>query len=100
VCVFLVRSKTPAETSRHSFVSISYSFTMLTINADAHEVMRNFHKPEDEKRMVVILPEERYAHWLAATPEQSVEFVQEFPAQELNAVASPRGTLKGTDSLF
>ena len=31
------------------------SFTMLTINADKHLLMMNFHKPTDEKRMVVVL---------------------------------------------
>ena len=30
------------------------SFTMLTVNADKHPVMQRFHKPEDEKRSVVI----------------------------------------------
>jgi hypothetical protein len=30
---------------------------MLTINADDHPFMRQYHKPEDEKRMVVILNE-------------------------------------------
>jgi putative SOS response-associated peptidase YedK len=30
------------------------SFTMLTVNADHHPVMQRFHKPEDEKRSVVI----------------------------------------------
>jgi hypothetical protein len=33
---------------------------MLTINADDHALMRNFHKPQDEKRMIVILPPDRY----------------------------------------
>lgn len=33
------------------------SYTMLTINAEAHTFMRLFHKPTDEKRMVVILPD-------------------------------------------
>ena len=28
--------------------------------------MRQFHKPTDEKRMVVILPESRYKDWLKA----------------------------------
>jgi len=37
-----------------------HSFTMLTINADDHALMRNFHKPQDEKRMIVILPPDRY----------------------------------------
>jgi len=30
------------------------SFSMLTINADTHPVMNHFHRPGDEKRMVVI----------------------------------------------
>lgn len=29
----------------------------ITENADAHPVMRQFHKSGDEKRMIVILPE-------------------------------------------
>jgi len=41
-----------------------FSYTMLTINADAHPVMNQFHKPTDEKRMVVILEPQRYADWL------------------------------------
>ena len=36
-----------------------HSYTMLTINADEHPLMRLFHKPADEKRMVVVLPPER-----------------------------------------
>jgi hypothetical protein len=37
-----------------------HSFTLLTVNAEDHPLMRQFHKPGDEKRMVVVLPEERY----------------------------------------
>ena len=36
----------------------TYSYTMLTINADQHPFMRQFHKPDDEKRSVVILQEQ------------------------------------------
>ena len=36
------------------------SFSMLTVNADDHPLMRLFHKPNDEKRMVVILRKEAY----------------------------------------
>lgn len=32
--------------------SVAHSFTMLTINADHHEFMRDYHKPGDEKRMI------------------------------------------------
>ena len=28
---------------------------MVTVNADAHPLMNQFHKPTDEKRMAVIL---------------------------------------------
>jgi putative SOS response-associated peptidase YedK len=33
------------------------SFTMITTNADDHSLMRRFHRPDDEKRTVVILNE-------------------------------------------
>jgi len=41
-----------------------FSFTMLTINADNHPLMNQFHKPSDEKRMVAILPPNRYQNWI------------------------------------
>jgi len=66
-----------------------HSYTMLTINAENHPMMRQFHKPADEKRMVVILPQERYQDWLEAKPEQSMAFMQMFPADEL--AAEPMG---------
>lgn len=56
------------------------SFTMLTINADDHPFMKNFHKPDDEKRMVVILAEDDYDAWLAAPPEESRQYLRQFPA--------------------
>jgi putative SOS response-associated peptidase YedK len=44
-----------------------HSYTMLTINADIHPLMNQFHKPTDEKRMVVLLPKAAYDDWLTAT---------------------------------
>ena len=52
-----------------------YSFTMLTVNADHHPFMRQFHKPDDEKRMIVILPRGRYEEWLGANIEYRIEFL-------------------------
>jgi putative SOS response-associated peptidase YedK len=57
------------------------SFTMLTINAEDHELFKNFHKPQDEKRMVVILREDQYDDWLAAPVDLSFDFLRPFPAQ-------------------
>ena len=43
------------------------SFTMLTIHANDHPVMRRFHRPEDEKRTPMVLPANKYQDWLDAT---------------------------------
>ena len=59
-----------------------HSFTMMTINADDHALMRNFHKPQDEKRMIVILPPGRYDDWLQATASESGDFLQ--PGQRMD----------------
>ncbi|TXI81793.1 MAG: SOS response-associated peptidase [Flavobacteriales bacterium] len=67
-----------------------HSFTMLTINADNHPLMRSYHKPEDEKRMVVILHEQDYGDWLDANAAESREFLRQYPAERLHA-ESPRG---------
>jgi len=61
------------------------SYTMLTVNADDHPLMRMFHKPTDEKRMVVILPTDRYQDWLQAPAEHSMEFIRPFPADAMHA---------------
>lgn len=47
------------------------SFSMLTINADGHEVMKHFHKPEDEKRSIVVLEDKDYMGWLRADHEEA-----------------------------
>ncbi|MDR7307943.1 putative SOS response-associated peptidase YedK [Rhodoferax saidenbachensis] len=41
-----------------------FAFSMLTVNADDHPFMRQFHAPGDEKRMVVILEPEDFEGWL------------------------------------
>lgn len=48
---------------------------MLTINADTHPLMRLFHKPTDEKRMVVILREDQYSDWLDAKTGECRHFL-------------------------
>ncbi len=67
-----------------------FSFSMLTINANGHSLMQRFHKPEDEKRMLVILPPEQYSAWLNATIEEAQQMLRQYPAQDLSASAAPR----------
>ena len=71
------------------------TFTMLTVNADDHELFKHFHKPGDEKRMVVILREDQYDEWLDAPAARSMAFMQPYPAQLLMATPEPdRGRRK------
>jgi len=62
---------------------ILHSYTMLTINADDHPFMRNYHKPQDEKRMVVILPRGLYGDWMKAPAGESMEFMRQYPADRM-----------------
>ena len=63
----------------------TYSYTMLTINADQHPLMRQFHKPDDEKRSIVILHEQDYDGWLQASVSDSRRFLYAYPADNLVA---------------
>lgn len=72
--------------------TVVHSYTMLTINADDHPFMRQFHKPDDEKRMVVILSEGNYDDWLHAPAKDSQAFLKQYPADNLVA-HQPQATL-------
>ena len=60
---------------KSSLGEVLHSFSMLTINADQHQLMKQFHKPTDEKRMVVILAKDRYRDWLTAPQDRVHEFL-------------------------
>jgi putative SOS response-associated peptidase YedK len=64
-----------------------HSFTMVTINADEHPFMRSFHRPQDEKRMIVVLREDDYDAWLDAPAERSLEFMRQCPPEDLLVAA-------------
>jgi putative SOS response-associated peptidase YedK len=59
------------------------SYTMLTMNADAHPLMRRMHKPdpklgptEQDKRSVVVIEESNFDNWLAGSKEQASALVK------------------------
>ena len=67
------------------------SFSMLTINADAHPFMQDYHKPGDEKRSIVLLQPNSYADWLSIKePEQAREFLKPFNPEEYQAKPEPK----------
>ena len=83
------------------------SFTMLTINAAAHPLMQHLHKPQDEKRMVVILQVGDYDEWLNAAPSanaanaaNAAKLLQSFPADKLVAVSEPSQAIQDNPGLF
>jgi putative SOS response-associated peptidase YedK len=51
------------------------SFSMLTVNAENHSLMKRFHKPEDEKRSVVVVENNHFMDWLHATNEQAKDLL-------------------------
>ncbi len=63
---------------------------MLTVNADGHEVMKHFHKPEDEKRSVVVLSESEYIPWLHANHDQARAMLDLTPSGFLVSEVSSR----------
>lgn len=70
---------------------VSYSFSLLTINADAHALMRRFHAPGREKRSVVVIPPDAYRAWIyAASESEARALLVAFPVADFTALAAPR----------
>jgi putative SOS response-associated peptidase YedK len=75
--------------------SRALSFTQLTINADDHPFMRQFHKPGDEKRSLVIVPPDDYDAWLSCRdPEIARSFLTLYPANLMRGEPAPRPAKK------
>ncbi len=56
-----------------------FSFAMLTVNADGHLFYRQFHKPEDEKRMPILLAPTEYDAWLTCSVRDAPQFFRPWP---------------------
>lgn len=83
----------------------AHSFTQITINSDDHPLMKRFHKPGDEKRSLVIVPESEYDDWLECSdPERARSYLQLYPAELMDAHPAPKPskikTIDPTNSLF
>ena len=64
---------------------------MLTINADQHPLMNLFHKPTDEKRMVVILDAADHDAWLSCSVADAPRLFRRWSG-ELLAETVPRAS--------
>lgn len=61
------------------------SFTLLTVNANSHALMRRYEQNGHEKRMPAVLNEGAYDAWLTAHPAKAREFMRAYPANWLTA---------------
>lgn len=64
------------------------SYTMLTINADAHSLMSRMHKPDpklapdqQDKRSVVVIEKADVAQWLQGSAKDAGELLRLTPAE-------------------
>lgn len=57
---------------------------MITVNADGHPVMSRMHKPDDEKRSVVILRPDDWEEWLTTPNVEAARAVLQIsPADDM-----------------
>ena len=61
------------------------SYTLLTMNANNHALLRRYQQPGSEKRMPVVLNEGAYGAWLTVRMEKAKEFMRQYPANWLAA---------------
>jgi putative SOS response-associated peptidase YedK len=66
-----------------------FSFSMLTLNADAHPLMRRFHRPAEEKRSVAVVESAQADAWLDAAPDTARTLLQTPGVDEFTAREEP-----------
>jgi len=81
--------------------STSFAFTQLTINADDHPLMKRFHKPGEEKRSLVIVPNTEFDDWLSCSdPERARTFLRPYPAELMRGTPAPKLKAPSNAGLF
>ena len=77
--------------------TLSSSFTQITINADDHPLMSRMHKPDDEKRSLVVIAPDEVEDWLACRDvETARSFLRHYPAARMKDWAAPQAVAKKT----
>ncbi|MDN7790420.1 SOS response-associated peptidase family protein [Burkholderia contaminans] len=74
-----------------------YSMTMITVNADTHPLLNQFHRyfdkkgePEEKRSLVIIRPDDYDAWFSVKDPEEAHQFFSLLPADELHAEPAPK----------
>lgn len=77
---------------------VVFAMSMLTVNADDHSLMRRFHEPDAEKRMVDILDPEEFEGWLTCpVAEAKTRYCRQWQGQLMGEPAPLPPRTRGTD---
>lgn len=68
---------------------VVHSVSLLTLNADGHELLGRMHRPGDEKRTLAVLPRSDWLAWLGATPATAPDFLRRPPPGALVGEPAP-----------
>lgn len=90
---------------------IHHSFSMITVNAAGHPVFSRMHRPEDEKRMMIILDPEEYDDWLTCPVADAPKYFRQWtgplltdpdplPARPKRPPKAPPATPPASGDLF
>lgn len=71
-----------------------HSFSLLTINADQHPLMKQFHKAEVEKRSIVVMARPLWKTWLRADHRSAKTMLHEIDPSQYHAFADARPIFK------
>lgn len=75
------------------------SMSMLTINATNHPLMSQFHRSEDEKCSIVVIPETQRMDWLKCHYSEAMIFLSPM-SDEFTAQSMPRQKHSTQTKLF
>ncbi|WP_440607576.1 SOS response-associated peptidase family protein [Acinetobacter baumannii] len=62
------------------------TMSLLTINADRHSFMKQFHKPDDEKRSIIVIPDHPRNDWLNCKHTDAPDFFLDMPLNEFTSL--------------
>ena len=68
---------------------ILYSFSMLTVNADRHDLTQRFHRRREEKRSIVVVEAKQADAWLNANPDSTADLLRAFDPAAFSAEPAP-----------
>lgn len=68
------------------------TYTMLTIDASDHPLLNQYHRPEKEKRTIVVLNDDQVGQWLTEPDVPNEAFLHTLKPEQFVAVDLPKET--------